>query len=197
MFTRKLFTSNVLTGGTASPWCAKRYRLYCSTNVSWYRHDVTDSSSIHDNTTNDRVSNNTTMPGSRAFLDCELFALVDLFDKYALPLDTVASNNSKFINRDGLKRLMNAVGESPTEEMLQKMFEEADTDDNGVVDLDVSCTVQSRVFKKKIGHSYKLPSFFVPRNFCQHLISYWVELQLVSYCWWGDLDREKEFYLDD
>jgi Ca2+-binding EF-hand superfamily protein len=37
-----------------------------------------------------------------------------------------------------LRRLMHAVGESPTEEMLQKLFEAADADNNGVIDIDVS-----------------------------------------------------------
>jgi hypothetical protein len=76
--------------------------------------------------------------GSKAFVTCELFALIDLFDKFALPLDTIASNNTKYINLDGLRRLLNAVGESPADEELQQILEQADTDDNGVIDLDVS-----------------------------------------------------------
>ena len=61
-----------------------------------------------------------------------------MFDKFALPLDTIASNNTKYINLDGLRRLLNAVGESPADEELQQILEQADTDDNGVIDLDVS-----------------------------------------------------------
>jgi hypothetical protein len=36
-------------------------------------------------------------PCARAFVDCELFALVDLFDKYALSLDRI---NNKYINHE-------------------------------------------------------------------------------------------------
>ncbi|KAG7359954.1 adenylate kinase-domain containing protein [Nitzschia inconspicua] len=105
-------------------------RPYSSTTALSYQHDVADSP--HNSS---EESQNIT-PGSRAFVDCELFALVDLFDKYALPLDTVVSNHSKFINLDGLRRLMHAVGESPSEKMLQKLFDEADADGNGVIDQD-------------------------------------------------------------
>jgi uncharacterized membrane-anchored protein len=126
--------------GCAAAWDSKQFSLTFhrqilnSCSISNRPHSSTHNN--HNNKYNE-VSRIAT-PGSRAFVDCELFALVDLFNKYALPLDTVASNNSKFINQDGLKRLMNAVGESPTEEMLQKLFEEADADGNGVIDLDVS-----------------------------------------------------------
>jgi hypothetical protein len=114
--------------------CIPNRRPYSSTCIPFnYRHDGANFSTHRSNS---RVSRYDSL-GSRAFVDCELFALVDLFDKFALPLDTVVSNTTKFINHDGLKRLMNAVGESPTEEMIQKLFEEADADDNGVIDLDV------------------------------------------------------------
>jgi hypothetical protein len=111
------------------------HRSYSSTPGLRYQHDVAD-------LPNPSSSESKSVPGSQAFVDCELYALVDLFDKYAFMQpsdDTVASlSSNKFINRDGLKRLLHAVGESPTEDMLEKLFEEADADGNGVIDLDVS-----------------------------------------------------------
>jgi hypothetical protein len=151
MFARS-FSKSALEGNVAKRFCVRvqlgrHYneispphhpnRLYSSTRVPCYHHDGANSSNPSHNDNIDSVARISTH-GSRAFVDCELFALVDLFDKYALPLDTVASNNTKFINHDGLRRLMHAVGESPTEEMLQKLFEAADADNNGVIDIDVS-----------------------------------------------------------
>lgn len=156
----------------------KDSRPYSSTATVPFQHDAADSPSK-----NSRPKS-ATVPGSRAFVECELYALVDLFDKYALPLDTVASNRSKFVNQDGLQRLMNAVGESPSDRMLKKLFEAADADGNGVIDLDVSVAGRKRggpcvflcgcINRSMSEWNLILCHFFSVRNrnFCWHLIPY-------------------------
>ncbi|KAL3916383.1 MAG: hypothetical protein SGILL_005206 [Bacillariaceae sp.] len=109
---------------------------YSASAARWYQQGASVDSE-QTSTSSTKLSPKAPTAGSRAFVDCELYALIDLFDKYALPLqDTVASNNiTKFVNHDGLKELLNAVGENPSDEILQQLFAEADADGNGVIDL--------------------------------------------------------------
>jgi adenylate kinase family enzyme len=98
-------------------------RMISSTSATYYRHEVND---------NDTTPSMTS-PGSQAFIDCERMALIDLFDQHAITLKD--HGNDKYINEDGLTKLLNAVGEKPTPTMLKQMFDEADLDGNGAIDL--------------------------------------------------------------
>ena len=100
-------------------------RMISSTTSTNYRHQVND---------NDPKPSTASSPGSKAFIDCERMALIDLFDKHAIA-SLKDDDNNKYINEDGLTQLLNAVGEKPTPAMLKQMFEQADLDGNGAIDL--------------------------------------------------------------
>jgi hypothetical protein len=98
-------------------------RMISSTTATYYLHGVND---------NDPTPSMTS-PGSQAFIDCEQMALINLFDQHAITLKD--HGNDKYINEDGLTKLLNAVGEKPTLTMLKQMFDEADLDGNSAIDL--------------------------------------------------------------
>jgi len=70
-------------------------------------------------------------PGSKAFmLESDRHALVDLFKKHSSP------ENPRSLDREALALVLKAVGESPDEETLERIFQDADLDGNGVIDLE-------------------------------------------------------------
>jgi len=69
--------------------------------------------------------------GSMAFiLESDRHALVDLFKKHA------TKEHPRCLDRKGLRFVLKAVGESPDEECLEKIFLDADLDGNDVIDLE-------------------------------------------------------------
>ena len=73
-------------------------------------------------------------PGSRAFVECEREALIDLFHRYASDCDTMG----RYLDRDGLASILRAVGETTDDETLEKLFQTADINGDGTIELDVS-----------------------------------------------------------
>ena len=69
-----------------------------------------------------------TQATSKAFLPSEMPAVVDLFDDFA--------GESKMLDREGLRRILNAVGEKPSSQQLEELFIMADADSSGEIDLD-------------------------------------------------------------
>lgn len=72
-----------------------------------------------------------TKPGSNAFmLESERHALYDLFQKFSIP------EHPRCLDREGLRKALKAVGETPDDETLEKIFLEADLDGNGFIELE-------------------------------------------------------------
>jgi adenylate kinase len=79
-------------------------------------------------------------PGSKAFmLESDRHALVDLFKKHATP------EHPRCLDRKALGLVLKAVGESPDEETLEKLFQDADLDGNGVIDLEEFLTSSDKI----------------------------------------------------
>jgi len=76
-------------------------------------------------------------PGSKAFLQCDREALIDLFHKYALDSDV----SGRYLDRDGLSAILKSVGESCTDQMLEDLFQASDVTKNGLITLEVSSVV--------------------------------------------------------
>mmetsp|Transcript_15813 Transcript_15813/g.36617 ORF Transcript_15813/g.36617 Transcript_15813/m.36617 type:complete len:426 (+) Transcript_15813:171-1448(+) len=89
--------------------------------------------SYHESITDDDppASNGKSEPGSKAFiLESDRLALVDLFRKHALP------ERKGSLDRKALGLVLKAVGESPDEETLERIFQDADLDGNGAICLE-------------------------------------------------------------
>ena len=74
------------------------------------------------------------LPGSRAFVDCDRAAVIDLFHQYAV---TSNGTKDKYLDRQGLASILKAVGENPDAETLERLYLNADADGNGMIELDV------------------------------------------------------------
>ena len=74
-----------------------------------------------------------TAAGGKAFLASELPAVMDLFSDFAGDVD---DDGKQVLGLDGMKNLLDSVGERPSEDDLAALFEAADADGNGTVDLD-------------------------------------------------------------
>ena len=71
-----------------------------------------------------------TKVGTKAFVESEMPAIVDLFSAFALP-----GQSERELDAGGLQKVLAAVGEHPSPETLHRMFVEADTDRSGTIDL--------------------------------------------------------------
>ena len=69
-------------------------------------------------------------PGSKAFADCETDAIVDLFHGFC-HLD----NGIQCLDVDGVRNLLNSIGERPTEHELKRLFKVGDVNGDGVIEL--------------------------------------------------------------
>jgi len=72
-------------------------------------------------------------PGARAFVECDRNALMDLFYKFAIE----CSVSGKSLDRNGLEKLLRAVGETVDADTLGQIFEASDLDGSGSIDLNV------------------------------------------------------------
>lgn len=70
-------------------------------------------------------------PGSVAFADCEQAAIVDLFSAFA----KTNEEGLKYLDLDGIRELLQNIGENPDERTLHRLFTASDLDGNGVVEL--------------------------------------------------------------
>ena len=68
--------------------------------------------------------------GGRAFLPQEMMAVVDLFHTHASRVD-----GEEVLDPAQLKALLGAIGERPSDAELARLFELADLDSNGTIDL--------------------------------------------------------------
>lgn len=79
-------------------------------------------------------------PGSKAFAECETAAIQDLFHQYAR-----VDNDGGGIDEDGaylclngIRQLLNSIGEKPDDKTIMRLFKEADQNNDGKLHLDVS-----------------------------------------------------------
>lgn len=83
------------------------------------------------------------LPGSKAFVECDRAAVIDLFHKHATECETT---DRRFLDRNGLRAIIEAVGESADDETLERLFQTADVDPHdGVIELDVSLFESKRI----------------------------------------------------
>jgi hypothetical protein len=75
----------------------------------------------------------TPLAGSRAFVDCDRTALIDLFDQYAKGCDV----SGKHLDRKGLTSILKAVGENPQKSVIDQLFMAADVSGDGLIQLEV------------------------------------------------------------
>ena len=73
------------------------------------------------------------LPGSRAFVECDRAALIDLFHKYAVNCDV----SGRYLDREGLGSILKAVGENPDPETLERLFRTADMNGDGSIEVEV------------------------------------------------------------
>jgi hypothetical protein len=76
----------------------------------------------------------TPLAGSRAFVDCDRTALIDLFHQYAKDCDV----SGKHLDRKGLASILKAVGENPPKSVVDQLFQAADVSGDGLIQLEVS-----------------------------------------------------------
>jgi len=116
----------------------KNFARRTSTLVRKYHHN--GPSSYHDSIADDDSpsSSATRKPGSKAFiLESDRHALVDLFRKHA--------SSDGALDRQALGLVLKAVGETPDEETLEKIFRDADLDGNGAIDLEEFLTQSDKI----------------------------------------------------
>lgn len=115
-------SSNTTT--TATPMSANSNtssRSYHQSTLTMFESTIAD----------DDTNKSPQPPGSKAFmLESDRHALVDLFKKHA------ASKNPRCLDRKALALVLKAIGENPDEATLEKIFQDADLDGNGVIDLE-------------------------------------------------------------
>lgn len=81
---------------------------------------------------------------TKAFVDSEMPAVIDLFNAYALPANYGRLPESA-LDADGLKKVLAAIGEHPTDETLRQIFTEADTDGSGTIELEEFLAASDRI----------------------------------------------------
>jgi hypothetical protein len=116
----------------------KNFARRTSTLVRNYHHN--GPSSYHDSIADDDSpsSSATPKPGSKAFiLESDRHALVDLFRKH--------TSSDGALDRQALGLVLKAVGETPDEETLEKIFRDADLDGNGTIDIEEFLTQSDKI----------------------------------------------------
>jgi len=109
-----------------------RVRNYHRSSPSLYHESIADDDSS--------PSTSSSVPGCKAFmLESDRHALVDLFKKHATP------EHPRSLDRKQLGLVLKAVGESPDEETLEQIFQDADLDGNGVIDLEEFLTTSDKI----------------------------------------------------
>lgn len=93
-------------------------------------------------------------PGSLAFADSELAAVVDLYYQFA----TETTKGTSYLDLEGVRELLASIGERPDESTLGELFRTADLNCKGTIDLNVSCSCR-RTLHPKCACSYQSASF--------------------------------------
>lgn len=75
-----------------------------------------------------------TIPGSAAFADCEAAAVVDLYYEFARKTRV---EGECYLDPQGVRELLESIGERPDEDTLQELFHTADLSRTGRINLKV------------------------------------------------------------
>jgi len=122
----------IKTHGNYAKTIMPRVKNYHSDGPAFYHEKISDNDSAS--------SPSAPTPGCKAFvLESDRHALVDLFQKFAMP------EHPRCLDREGLKNALKAVGETPDDETLEQIFLDADLDGNGVVDLEEFLSSSDRI----------------------------------------------------
>jgi hypothetical protein len=101
-------------------------------------------------------------PGSKAFVECDREAIIDLFYKFAVNCDV----SGKFLDKERLGDLLRTVGENPDQITIDRLFSVADINGDGVIELDVSLFMIQKHFTIELKHLWcndtKFHPCFVP-----------------------------------
>ncbi|KAL7461884.1 hypothetical protein ACHAXS_002368, partial [Conticribra weissflogii] len=89
----------------------------------------------HNPSDNSNADDNSNHPGSRAFGECEISALSDLFLEFARTSSSV-DDRGPYLNLEGIRRLLASVGESPDEDTLKALFDSINVHRDGKLRLD-------------------------------------------------------------
>eukprot|EP00980_Cylindrotheca_fusiformis_P024204 scaffold11634_cov109-Cylindrotheca_fusiformis.AAC.7 len=117
--------SSLGTQWKAASFAAPNSRCYTSSK------DAKEASNrVADNTP---FENNELPPGSKAFVECDRDAIVDLFRKYAVNCDS----SGRCMDKQRLGDLLRAIGENPNQQTLDRLFAAADENGDGVIELHV------------------------------------------------------------
>lgn len=76
--------------------------------------------------------------GSKAFVECDRDAIVDLFRKFAVNCDVTG----RYMDKERLGDLLRAVGENPNQQTIDRLFAVADENGDGAIELDVRNKIQ-------------------------------------------------------
>lgn len=103
-------------------------RSYTNTNASFHGKDP--SNRVADFV----IEKEEELPlGGKAFVECDRAAVIDLFQKHAVNCDV----SGRYLDREGLTKVLRAVGENADPETVEKLFKFADIKQNGVIGIDV------------------------------------------------------------
>lgn len=108
-------------------------------------YNVTEKRFFQTNSAEAKILVDHTVPGSAAFADCETAAVVDLYYQFARKTGV---EGECYLDPEGVRELLKSIGERPDEETLQDIFQTADLNRTGTINLEV------RSFIKDYRHGY-------------------------------------------
>lgn len=113
----------------------QQYQPSSASNVARHLSNLDHGSRVPTNRSSDASSQDVDAPlGSKAFVDCDRDAIMDLFHKFAVNCDVTG----KYMDKERLGDLLRAVGENPDEQTIDKLFALADSNGDGAIELEVS-----------------------------------------------------------
>jgi len=111
-----------------------RYQPSSTSNGARHFSNLNDRSSGPANRSSDvaLLSQEEAPLGSKAFVDCDRYAIMDLFHKFAVNCDVTG----KHMDKERLGDLLRAIGENPDEETIDRLFTLADENGDGTIELE-------------------------------------------------------------
>lgn len=78
-------------------------------------------------------------PGSKAFAECETSAIQDLFYQFAQDSNDQGGidEDGAYLCLNGIRELLNSIGEKTDDKTIMRLFQEADSNNDGKLHLDV------------------------------------------------------------